>query len=134
MTSSPALNGGELTRVAAEEMRPAEVDHVVSQDKAGNPVRPLPPAGQGFLQTQGADISLITWKRAEDGKGSILRFAETGGKQSEATIRLPQSHITAAALCSGVEDDKRPLPVENGVIHLSFNKFEVLTVRVITRQ
>jgi hypothetical protein len=56
---------------------------VVSQDKAGNPARPLPAAGEGFLETNGAGISLITWKAAEDGNGTIVRLAETNGKPTE---------------------------------------------------
>ena len=133
ITSASKLDGGALTRLAMDEMRPVELDYVVSQDKTGNPPRPLPPSGEGFLQTEGTGISLITWKAAEDGNGSILRLAETTGKPTPATIRLPHSQITAASLCSGVEDDERSLPVEDGAVHLSFNKFEVLTVRVVTQ-
>ena len=80
MTSAAKLDGGSLTHLAMEEMRPPELDYVVSQDKAGNPPRPLPAAGQGFLETDGSGISLITWKRAEDGNGTILRLAETTGQ------------------------------------------------------
>ena len=39
MTSAAKLDGGSLTHLAMEEMRPPELDYVVSQDKAGNPYR-----------------------------------------------------------------------------------------------
>ncbi len=133
MTSASKLDGAGLTHLGMEEMRPVEVDHVVSQDKTGNPERPLPPTGEGFLETEGDGISLITWKPAEDGNGSILRLAETRGRSTEATLRLPHAGITSANLCTGVEDNKSPLPVEDGSIHLSFKKFQILTVRIVTK-
>jgi alpha-mannosidase len=133
ITSARTLDGGALSHLGMEEMRPVEVDHVVNQDKTGNPERPLTPAGQGFLDTEGDGISLITWKSAENGDGSILRFAETRGKPTEATVRLPHCQISSAYLCTGVEDDKRPLPIDDRSIHLSFKKFQVLTVRIVTK-
>ncbi|MDQ2946995.1 MAG: glycosyl hydrolase-related protein, partial [Acidobacteriota bacterium] len=126
MTSAAKLDGGALTHLGMEEMRPVELDYVVSQDKAVNPARPLPAAGEEFLETEGAGISLITWKAAEDGHGTILRLAETTGKPTDATLRFSHSRIAAANLCSGVEDDQHALSVENGTLHLSFSPFQVL--------
>src|SRR5579875_2862754 len=37
MTSGAQVDGDAYTHMSAEEMRPAEVDHVVGQDKAGDP-------------------------------------------------------------------------------------------------
>ncbi len=130
ITSAAQLDGGALTHLAVEAMRPAEIDYVVSQDKAGNPPRPLPPSGAGFLETNTDGVTLVTWKEAENGKGTILRFAETAGKATEASVHLPQGHLRAANLCSGVEDDRTALTVENGTFQLSFHPFQVITVRV----
>ncbi len=132
MTSAPKLNGGALTHLAMEEMRPVELDYVVSQDKAGNPARPLPAAGEGFLETDGAGLSLITWKAAEDGNGTILRLAETTGQPVEASIRLLHGKIKSASLCSGVEKRTAALSVENNGFHLSLKPFQVSTVRLVT--
>jgi alpha-mannosidase len=133
ITSAAKLDGGALTHLGMEEMRPVELDYVVSQDKAGNPARPLPAAGEGFLETDGTGISLITWKVAEDANGTILRLAETTGKPTEAALRLSHSRIAAANICSGVEEDQHALPVKDGTIRLSFNPFQVQTVRVVTK-
>src|SRR5207253_462469 len=76
VTSDSQLDGGSLTRLGLDEMRPAELDYVVSQDKAGNPPRPLPAKGQGFLEIADRNIALITWKRAENENGTILRLQE----------------------------------------------------------
>jgi len=116
-----------------EELRPVELDHVVSRDKAGNPPRPLPAGGAGFLETRGDGVSLITWKVAEDGNGSILRLAETSGNHTNATIRFLHLKLYAAEICSGVEGDQNALAIEDSGICLSFNPFEVLTIRVLAR-
>ena len=130
MTSSAQLDGDALTHLAAEEMRPAELDHVVGQDKAGNPPRPLPAEGQGFLQTDNRHVLLTTWKQAENGKGTILRFAETAGKQEEAVVHLPHMDIASARLTSGVEAEGAALPIDGDGIRLSLMPFEVVTLRV----
>ncbi|MFL6462947.1 MAG: polysaccharide lyase family protein [Bryobacteraceae bacterium] len=130
LTSKDQLDGGALTRLGMEEMRPVEVNYVVDQDKAGNPPRPLPPEGKGFLTTEGGDITLLTWKAAEDGKGSILRFVETAGKQTKTSVRFPTAQLISAQLCSGVEENREALPVENNSLPLSLKPFEVVTVRV----
>jgi alpha-mannosidase len=114
-------------------MRPLELNYVVKQDKVGNPAKPLPASGESFLETGGAGITLVTWKAAEDGNGTILRLAETTGKPTETTIHIPRSRIAEAKLASGVEDDQRTLPVNGHGIRLSFRPFEVLTVRVVNK-
>ncbi len=130
ITSGPQLDGQRLTHLGFEEMRPAEVDYVVSQDKVGNPPRPLPPEGASFLSVSGPDVALVTWKGAEDGHGSILRLQETAGQASETTISLPRGRIASAQLCSGVEKNLRSLSLQDNSVKLSFKPFEVLTVRV----
>jgi alpha-mannosidase len=133
LTSRPQLDGAALTKLGLEEMRPAELDYVVSQDKPGNPPRPLPAEGANFLDIRGDNIALITWKEAEDGNGTILRLQEIAGKSADTTIQLPRANIASAQLCSGVEANLRPVPVENNALHLTFHPFEVLTVRLVSK-
>jgi alpha-mannosidase len=130
LTSAASVDGGAFTRLGMDELRPAEVDHVVGQDKVGDPPRPLPASGEGFLDATGGDVALITWKKAENGNGTILRLAETGGKAADTTLHFPHTQLASAHLCTGMEDDKASLPVTSNSIHLSFHPFEVLTVRV----
>jgi alpha-mannosidase len=114
-------------------MRPAELNYVVAQDKAGNPPRPLPAGGEGFLRTSASNVALITWKQAQNGNGTILRLAETAGHATEADIKFLHSTITSARLCSGVEDDRSVVPLANDNIHISFKPFEVLTIRAVEK-
>jgi alpha-mannosidase len=131
ITSAPQLDGAALTKLGLEQMRPAELDYVVSQDKPGNPARPLPPEGANFLDMTGDDVALVTWKEAEDGNGTILRLQEIAGKPAETDIKLPRADITSAERCSGVEQNLRALPLQNNTVHVSFQPFEVLTVRLV---
>jgi alpha-mannosidase len=133
VTSSANLDGRALTHLGMEEMRPVELNHVVSQDKVGNPPRPLPAEGQSFLEVTGEDIALVTWKQAEDRNGTILRLIETSGRASETNIKFLHSDVRSAYLCSGVEDDQSRLNVANNSIRLSFKPFQVLTVRTVSK-
>jgi alpha-mannosidase len=133
VTSSAKLDGGALTQLGMEEMRPAELNYVVSQDKAGNPPRPLPPNGQGFLEPMGKEVALVTWKQAEDGNGAILRLAEIAGKATDTALHFEHLNIGSAHIDSGVEDDEQELPVENNSVRLSFKPFEVVTVRIANK-
>ena len=133
LTSAAQLDGGALSQLGWKKCRRMELNYVVSQDKVGNPDRPLPAEGRGFLDTTNGRIALVTWKRAEDGNGTILRLQELTGKRSESVLHFPQHTIESAQLCSGVEDNLRKLPVDSDGIHLSFDPFEVLTIRVTAK-
>ena len=130
ITSSKDLDGGKLNKLGIEAMRRPAIDYVVSQDKVGDPQRPLPPTGASFLEMANPDVALVTWKQAEDGKGMILRAAEIGGRATTATLHFPRLKISSAHLCSGVEGNQSALAVENDSVKLEFKPFQVLTVRV----
>jgi len=130
ITSSAQRNGGALSRLGLEELRPMEVNYVVSQDKVGNPPRPLPPTGQGFLEVSNPNVALVTWKKAADGNGMVLRLQELSGSTADTNVHFPHVEIQGAELCSGVEDDLSALPVSNNAVSLTLKPFEVVTVRV----
>src|SRR5581483_9395689 len=89
VTSSRSFEPQALGRLGWGEMRPVEVDHVVGQDKVGNPERPLPAEGASFLEIDQSGVVLVNWKVAEDGHGTILRLAETSGHETTATLHFP---------------------------------------------
>jgi alpha-mannosidase len=130
LTTSGRLDGGALTRFGMEEMRPAELNDVVSQDKVGDPPRPLPATGTQLMEIGGDGVALITWKRAANGQGTILRLQEIAGRAQEATVQFARWDPQSARLCSGVEDDLHDIPLEGRSIRVQFKPFEVITVRV----
>ena len=46
------------------------------------------PAGYGLVATEGVELALGSLKRAEDGRGVILRLYEPHGKRGSATLRF----------------------------------------------
>ena len=131
MTSAAKLDPAALTQLASESMRPAEVNHVVGQDKPGNPERPLPPEGASFLGTDQPNIVMETWKRAEDGDGAIVRLRETSGKATAVRLRLPRGKIQSAWLSSAVEDNLKPIPVNaDAALEVPVGAYGVTTVRI----
>ncbi len=108
-----------------------EVNYVVSQDKVGDPPRPLPASGEGFLELTNPDVGLVTWKEAASGEGMILRLQELSGKGAQTILRFPHSNVDRAQLCSGVEDDLGMLPIANNGLSLTLKPFEVVTLRVV---
>jgi hypothetical protein len=130
LTSSRSFDPQALSRLGWEELRPVETNYVMSQDKVGNPQRPLPAEGASFLEIDSPNIVLVNWKLAEDGQGTILRLAEVGGRETTAAMRFLRSSPRAAQLCNAVEDNLNSLSVEGNSLRLSFRPHEVLTVRV----
>lgn len=131
LTSGAKLDPATLTRLALESMRPPEVNHVIGQDKPGNPERPLPPEGASFLHIDQPNVVMETWKRAEDGNGAIIRLRETSGKATTVRIRLPRGRIQSASLCDTVEDDLRPIRVgADAALEVPVGAFAVATVRI----
>jgi hypothetical protein len=130
MTSADQLDPAALTRIGWESMQAVSLDHVIDQDKVGDPDKPLPPTGASFLEIGSPNVLLVTWKLAEDGKGTILRLEETAGQVTETSVNLPLTALHAANLCNGVEDNLGSLDVSGKRIRLKFQPHEVLTVRL----
>jgi hypothetical protein len=130
LTSAKDFDPQALSRLGWESMETPVLDSVINQDKVGNPDEPLPPEGASFLEINSPNIVLVTWKLAEDGKGTILRLQEAAGQPADVTITLQYSKIQSAALCNSVEDHLHDLTVTNNQIHLAFRPNEVLTVQL----
>lgn len=128
MTSAEQLDPVALSRLGWESLEAPAVEFVANQP--GNTERPLPAEGRSFLEVDSPNIVLVTWKQAEDGKGTILRLQETSGRNTEAAIRLPYAKVQSANLCDSVEDNLHGLEAGDNQIHLTFHPHEVLTVRV----
>lgn len=131
LTSSKDLDPSALSRLGWESMEPPVVDAVLGQDKVGNPDEPLPAEGASFLTIDNPNIVLVTWKLAEDGKGTILRLKETAGAPESVDIKLSHATLQSARLSNSVEDDLGELPVSENGIHVTFHPNEVVTVRLM---
>lgn len=153
ITSAASTNAPELSHMGWEEFTPLDTDIVTTQDKgvgrtmeAGKMQYPQPaaiakilhinpalnPVKESFLQVDDPDVVLDTWKPAEDGKGTILRFLDLGGKDRTITVHTPLLHLSEVWLADAVERDQKQLPLEgtNG-FSFAIHPHEIVTVRLL---
>jgi alpha-mannosidase len=138
IVSQPSFNPSELTRLGWEAMTPLESNMVGASTKPA-----FLPSTEGSLlalhaqtvEAPGVDtpnIVVTTWKRAEDGRGSILRLEEIAGTSGAIHIDSHFLAINSASLATALEDPIQPLSIQNGSTSVSFTPFQVITVRIHT--
>jgi alpha-mannosidase len=130
MTSGSNLEPANLSRLGREEMSPLEVDQITSQDKAVNSPRPLDAAQASFLKVDQPDVALVTWKAAEDGKGTILRFLELSGKPAGVNAETPLLNVQGAWMADALERNQGPLATSPHGFRFSVKPFQIVTGRV----
>ena len=130
LTSGTNLEPAYLSRLGREEMSPLEVDQITPQDKAINSPRPLDSARGSFLQVDQPNAVLETWKMAEDGDGTILRFVEVAGKESTVDVQTPLINAESAWLSDAMERKQGPLSVSPHSFRFSVKPFQIVTVRL----
>jgi hypothetical protein len=130
VTSGRNLSAGTLSRVGWEEMSPLEVNEIKSQDKAINPPRPLDSVESSFLQIDQPNVVLVTWKRAEDDQGTILRFVEVDGQRGAVGVNVPILNLQSGWICNAMEKNQRLLTVSGHRLEFEIKPFEIVTIRV----
>jgi len=129
-TSGKDLSPAYLSRLGREEMSPLETDLITSQDKAINFAKPLASNQESFFEVRGAGVLLETWKMAEDGHGTILRFLEVAGKESTVEVETPLLDVKAAWMSDALERNQGSLQVSPHGFQLSVKPFQIVTVRL----
>ena len=130
MTSGNNLTPAFLSRLGREEMAPLEVDQITSQDKAINTPRPLDSVQGSFLQVNRPDVVLVTWKRAEDGEGTVLRFLEVAGKEGWVDVQTSLLDVKSAWMSDALERKQSALSVSPHGFGFSVKPFQIVTVRL----
>ena len=130
LTSGNNLPPAYLSRLGREEMSPLEADQITSQDKAINSPRPLDSAQGSFLRVDQSNVALETWKTAEDGDGTILRFVEVAGKESTVDVQTPLLNVESAWMSDALERKQGPLSVSSHGFRFSVKPFQIVTVRL----
>jgi hypothetical protein len=108
LTSSPSYDPAACTRFAVDQSVPPLIVRVPGAEVGG--------AGQ-WLQVEPQGAAEVQLKRAADGNGVIVHAINLGAE--ERTIRLtPAVAPQAAWLCSPLEENGAPLPVEDGRVEI----------------
>ncbi len=128
--SGKDLNPVTLGQLGWDAMSPLEVNEIKTQDKAINPARPLEAARGSFLTVDQPNVVLVTWKLAEDGQGSVLRFLEVAGQAGSVNVKLPLLNLQTAWRCNAVEDNQQSLSVSPHALQFSVTPHQIVTIRV----
>jgi alpha-mannosidase len=130
LTSGDELQPAGLSRLGWEEMAPAELDQITSQDKALDTPRPLDAAQGTFAQVDQPNVVLVTWKMAEDGDGTILRFLEVGGQAKQVEVRIPHLEVKSAWSSDALERKQTALKTLDHGFRFAVKPFQIVTVRL----
>jgi len=133
LSSGATLDPAGLSKLGWEAMSPLEVNEIRPNDKPVFVPRTLNADQASFLQVDHVNVVLVTWKLAEDRKGSILRFLETGGKATTVTVSSSLLKLEQAWSCNAVEDNQKPLPTTQHGFTLQIQPFGIATVRASWR-
>jgi alpha-mannosidase len=132
ITSATRTDAAALSRMGWEESTPLEQDQIRSQDKALDLPRPLNGDEASFLTIDDPDLLLDTWKPAEDGNGTILRFIDLGAEPRSVTIHTPLLSISKIFATDAVERDQKPIvPEDVHTFKILVRAHQILTVRLI---
>jgi len=130
LTSASRFDPVQAGHLGWAAMSPLETDEIRPNDKAIFVPRPLAASEGSFLEIDQPDVTLVTWKLAEDGKGTILRFLETAGRPATATLHTRLLKITSAWACNAVEDNQQPLEVLSQGLRFTVRPFAITTLRI----
>jgi hypothetical protein len=91
------------------------------------------PSSCSFLKVDVPDVMCSVIKTAEsNGRGFILRFNETTGRDTVVTVSLPMLKVISARATSLVENDRaEQYPIINNSFKLPISGFGVKTVRIL---
>lgn len=128
VTSNPRLDPEPFTRFASNALVPLERDDVAGSSDSG----PLPAQQANLLTIDTPNVSLVTWKRAEDGHGTILRLQETAGQAASIAVHSEFLNFQHAWLCNLLEDNQSEIALHGDTLEVPVKPFQVLTLRLDT--
>jgi alpha-mannosidase len=128
ITSDSKFDPASLTRFGWNVLTPLERDDVSGSQDASV----LPNQQGSLLEITNPGVTLLTWKRAEDGDGAIVRLQEAAGESSTVTIRSQYLTFEQAWLCNLLEDDQVEIKIAGDRLSVPIKPFQVLTLRLRT--
>src|SRR5205085_3314178 len=132
LTSAQALDQAALSRMGWSETTPLERTLVKAQDQTFPVRRTLPPAQMSFLQVDNPSVLLSTWKQAEEGEGSVLRFIEMNGRPESVSVSSLLFKTARAQVCNAMEECSQALSNNTNGLNLSLRPRQIFTLKVKT--
>jgi len=88
------------------------------------------PASHSFIMIDGDHVVFETLKRAEDGRGWIVRLYEAHGGRETVTVRC-RFPVKSVVECNLVEEDEKKLPFRKGRFTFEIKPYEIKTFRLV---
>lgn len=90
----------------------------------------LPAVGQ-LCRVDGQAALLLALKKAEDGRGVVVRLLETDGRAGVASLRFAHHTIVYAAETDLVEEDLRLLSCDSRAVEVPLRAHRITTIRCV---
>lgn len=88
------------------------------------------PITSSFVQIDKPNVSLVTLKRAQDGRGLIVRLMEAEGADTDVTVALPFFNIQTAFETNLVEEDLHPIATSGNSVRVGLKAWGIMTLRI----
>jgi len=106
-----------------------ELSHPLTAIRAAPRGMPAGPEAS-FIEVEPGSVTPVTIKRAEDGRGMVVRLFESSGKRTDARVRLPGHAMKRAVLCDVTERELRELEVDRGAAFFSAGPHSLTTLYI----
>ncbi len=130
MTSGRDLTPAEMGWFGWNEMTPIEVDRVTPNDARYWRRSSMFKPEKSFLKMNSRDVVLSDWKRAQNNRGTIMRFIEMNGSTDTVCVSTPLVQVRSVWECDAMERDERKLPLTTSGFKFIIKPFQVETIRV----
>jgi alpha-mannosidase len=138
LTSAASTDAGKLSRMGWEAITPLEQDIVTTQDKAVSQAENqagLDGKQDSFLSVSDPNLLLETWKPAEDGNGTILRFLDFAGSERRVTVNTPKLELDQVTQTDAVERGQTDVSLEsNRQFTFTVHPWEIVTLRLVAKK
>ena len=119
-----------IHQLGMEALTRLELNEITRNDKSAITDEWLPFPKGSFLEVDGQNVSLVTWKKAEFSEGTVLRLLETGGLTNNFQLRFPWHRIRSAYRCNAVEDQGERIAFDGSRVAVEVRPHEIVTLRV----
>ncbi|HWA96013.1 MAG TPA: polysaccharide lyase family protein [Terracidiphilus sp.] len=128
ITSTKSFDPSTLTALAENQLTPLEHDSIAGS--LGLEPSLLPATSASLLDIGSPNVTLLTWKQAEDGDGSILRLQEHSGKETDVPIASAYLKFERVTQTDLLERNQSAIATNDGRFSITLHPYQVVTLRV----